>query len=252
MQESSTQSSTLLTMKKYFLILLFVSFAFSESPAQTATPKLVQLTNTMGDVFQASFSIRPEGRYRTIKGSPYLFEDWHPGIVAVQNDSTRVHLPMRYNVYGNEMQFIANQDTFAVANPLILDFISIDDRRFEYLAFNRSNDNSNMAYFEILNEGGFRLLKRFETKIIDGRDPVTPYHPQNDNDRFVLHSSLYLQTPDNPEPIGIPGAKIKWLELAGPNRDKLNVFIKSNRIKINKEKDLLKIIRFLNEFNGEI
>lgn len=227
------------------LIGLLLSFnTLSGQEVSTGNPNYIQVNNTMGDVFNYAFQIRPEGRYQQIKGSPYLYEEWIEGRVKMAGDSVFLHFPMRYNLYANEMQFIFRQDTFAVANPLAVEEIQLEDHRFVYLPFHH-RDNLNMAYFEILVEGPVDLLLRRESRLEWGTDPVTPYHCQNDHDRFVKKSIYYYWEEGQDEPVEMPPypREVYRLDFVKPHKE----YIKENRLKVRKEDDLIQLFNWINK-----
>lgn len=227
------------------LTFFFMSFLMINNlKAQEKDLTSVEILSSQG-VYESAFMIRPEGRYRKIKGTPYLNAKWMPGKVWLEGDSVPANFYMRYNVYGNEMQFIYKQDTFAIANPLSLSKIELDNQQFEYLAF-LHYENINMAYFVVITDGAYRLLARHEVRLQAGREPMTPYHPQNEYDRFVHLKSYYLQGPDEPNPFPVPASKKDWYAFAGKQKDELKAFLKEEKIHLTREEDLVKLIDFIN------
>lgn len=216
----------------------------NQSWGQSASANSFEVITSKG-ISSSAFRIRPEGRYRQIKGSPYLNEQWTAGQVWLDGDSIPGSFLMRYNIYGNEMQFIFNADTFAIGNPLLINDLDLDGRRFKYLAF-MYNDNPNMAFFETLVEGKWRLLARHQVVLQAGREPMTPYHPQNEYDRFVHQVIYYLQTADNPSPQPAPNSKREWLVLAASKQEQVNSYIKNNKLKVNRQEDLKRLVAFYN------
>lgn len=209
-------------------------------------PNYVEIFSTGFDGSQIACHIRPEGRYVELKGSPYLNESWTIGRILLKDDTVGAEFWMRYNVFGNEMQFINQQDTFAISNPLKLNAVYLNGHRFEYLPF-KFNKNDNLAYFEVLQEGKVRLLVRHSSRLESGMDPVTPYHCQNSYDRFIPGRYYYYQTTDMESPRELPAGKRDFLALSEIERPGLKEFLHSSKIKLHKEQDLQVLFTWINQ-----
>lgn len=230
--------------KGFVIVFIIVAGLIGSSKAQEGGLVSIDILNDQG-IFESAFKIRPEGRYREIQGSPYLNPDWKMGQIWLEGDSLPGIFSMRYNVYGNEMQFIVGNDTFAITNPFVVSSIVLDNREFKYLAFDH-NGNDNMAYFEVIAEGKYRLLALHKTILNQGKEPLTPYHPQTQNDQFLYVKTYFLQTPDEPNPVKVKDSKKFWATHLHENRTELNAFIRENRIRISRESDLVKLINWKN------
>lgn len=232
--------------RSFFLVLVFLWNIGEHSPVCSQVNNLLTIeVISSGGIYESAFRIRPEGRYREIKGSPYLEEKWNEGQIWLEGDSLPGVFDIRFNVFGNEMQFIHKKDTFAIGNPLMLDKIVFANRHFEYLAF-LHNDNHNMAYFEVLVDGKLRLLARHYVSLKLGREPLTAYHPQNEYDWFVSGSVYYLQSSTQVNPAVIPDRKKSWINMAEDKNDEISVFIKENRLKLHRKQDLISLVEFIN------
>lgn len=235
-------------MKNYLIFLLLSTALLCPDPATGQIDQNLTSIEIMGSqgVFESGFLIRPEGRYRQTKGSPYLYDEWKPGRVWMSGDTLPIKLSLRYNIYGNEMQFLYEQDTFAISNPFSVRGIELDGRYFEFLAF-MHHGNENMAWFEVLIDGPYRLLSWHGVRLDAGREPMTPYHPQNEYNRFVHVKKHYLQTPDNPDPMEAPDIRKEWVRLAGERGGVVKEFIRDERIRLHREDDLIRLVMKLND-----
>jgi len=232
-------------------IILSISFlvTFGYGKCQTvenAPLTYVEIFSTGFDGSRMAYHIQPEGRYTEIKGSPYLSDDWINGAIQLKTDSVASPFRMRYNIYGNEMQFIYLKDTFAVSNPLKVAAVWLDNRRFEYLPF-VINENQQYGYFEVMVEGHYRLLKLHGARLDAGRDPVTPYHCQNSTDRFVKTESWYFQTHEMSVPEALPESARSLSRIFPGSTPGLFEQMKTMRFRIHRETDLVGIFSWMNE-----
>ncbi|MFA6483742.1 MAG: hypothetical protein WCW62_14265 [Bacteroidales bacterium] len=233
---------------KIIFISLFFWVMFSAKGQENIKQQqtFVEIFSTGFDFSPVVIPIRPEGRYSDIKGSPYLSDQWADGSIMLINDTDSAGFRMRYNVYGNEMQFIHDADTMAIANPLKLNAVWLNGRRFEYLPF-ILNKNENMAYFEIITEGKIKLLVRHSIRLESGMDPVTPYHCQNSTDRFVAGKFYYYQTVGMEKPEELPLGKGAFLSLPPFNRPEVKEFIHERKIRLQKQDDLRVLFTWINQ-----
>jgi hypothetical protein len=233
--------------KNLFLILILIMpFTLKAQENQERRLQFVEVYSTGYDGTQIAYHINPQGRYQEIKGSPYLFEEWKEGAIMLKSDTVRVPFRMRFNVYGNEMQFIHGSDTFAISNPHKVGSVWLESRRFQYMPF-MLNGNQHYAYFEILVDGKYKLLKLNGIRLDAGTDPVTPYHCQNSTDRFVRTAAFYYQYPEGSEPVLMPSSRsgLSRVELWADR--KAGVFMKEARIHPGKESDLIRLFEWLNQ-----
>jgi hypothetical protein len=239
------------------IITVFAGLCFLMTAHAVAqeTDKLItnytEVFSTGYEGSQMALHIRPEGRYTEIKGTPYLFEPWCEGRILLKDDTIGGKFKMRYNVYGNEMQFINNLDTLAIANPLKVDAVWLNNRRFEYLSFTHNN-NANMAWFEVIGEGKTRLLVRYSSRLESGMDPVTPYHCQNSYDRFVSGKYYYYQTPEMESPQELPASRGSFLSIREFNKPDLREFIHARKINFHNEQDLNVLFTWINKSSNKI
>lgn len=222
---------------------LLMGLSLSGQVTSSSSLKYLQIDNTMGEMLTYAFQIRPEGRYVQLKGSPYLDEEWREGEVLLTGDSLSLNFPMRYNIYGNEMQFVYDEDTFAISNPLRVNEINLDGHRFVYLTFHHRKI-LNLAYFEILADGDFQLLLRRESVLEAGQRPVTPYHSQIDRHGFATRKFYYYQSKMMGEPSLLPGTRSKMLQMEEFSDQK--TMIRDLRIHPSREGDLVALFNTIN------
>jgi len=227
-------------------LLIGIATAASAQETDKQQPNYVEIFSTGYEGSQMAIHIRPEGRYVEVKGSPYLYESWTDGRIMLKDDTVGAEFRMRYNVYGNEMQFINRSDTFAISNPLKLNAVWLNGHRFEYLPFTL-NKNENMAYFEVLAEGKVKLLVRYSSRLESGMDPVTPYHCQNSYDRFVAGKFYYYQTIEMEAPMELPSGRRAFLSIKEFNSPDMNEFMHSRKISLHNDQDLNMLFTWINQ-----
>jgi len=233
--------------KNLFLILaIIIPAGLKSQENQDRGLHFVEIYSTGYDGTQVAYHINPEGRYQEIKGSPYLLDDWKEGAILLKTDSVPVSFLMRYNLYGNEMQFIHGSDTFAISNPHKVQAVWLGGRKYQYLPF-IINNNQQYGYFEVLVDGRFRLLKLNGIRLDAGTDPVTPYHCQNSTDRFVKTVAYYFQDPTGADPVLLPGNRMNISGVKSWEDRKAGDFLRKEKLHPGKEGDLVKFFEWLNQ-----
>ena len=189
-------------------------------------------------------------QYLSVEGSPYLYKSWSAGRILLVNDTVGAEYRIRFNVYGNEMQFINKSDTLIIANPQMISAILLDGHRFEYLPYFQGTTQE-MTYFEVIAEGKVRLLVRHSCRLDKGSGEVTPYSGRSTNDRFISEKFFYYQTVEMESPGELPLARNTFLSLPGFNTPDVKEYMTSQKIKLRNEQDLLKLFTWINQPTGK-
>jgi hypothetical protein len=88
-------------------------------------------------------------------GSPYLEKEFKKGTMKAIDGTLIPDLKYRYDIYMDRMEFIVNEDTAFIDLPLALEYVQIEERRFQYEVYMLVQDMVAAGYFEILYEGDF-------------------------------------------------------------------------------------------------
>ena len=234
------------TKSLLFLPAILIQLGLHAQENQDKGLHFVEVYSTGYDGTQLAYHINPEGRYQEIKGSPYLFEEWKEGAILLKDDSVPVSFKMRFNIYGNEMQFIYGSDTFAISNPHKVQSVWIDGRKFQYQPF-IVNNNQHYGYFEVLADGKYRLLKLNGARLDAGTEPVTPYHCQNSSDRFVRTIAYYYQDPSGADPSMLSTTRMNLASIRSGSGEKARDYLHDEKLRPGKEADLVRFFEWLNK-----
>ncbi|HNY01511.1 MAG TPA: hypothetical protein PKG48_02930 [Bacteroidales bacterium] len=124
--------------------------------------------------------------YYDIEGSPYYNGGFNDAVVYLK-DSSVVKMPLRYNIYGNKMEYKVNGINYEIANPVAIDHIELGGALFIYVPGIQSG-----TYAEVLRSGNCQLVQkravRFEPS--EGPKPVvgtiTPARFSPDPDTYYM------------------------------------------------------------------
>ncbi len=178
-------------------------------------------------------------KYADIQGIPYYYAKF----IDAKVGDTSGTIPIRYNIF---------LDTVEVSEKGTVNELPKDEPKpsftftttKEKLVFVRTNDIYSGHFFE-LNSGKYRILKKVVAKYI----PATPAPNSliaGTPAQFSLQKPLYFIQFENSF-IKIPKSG-KELATEMPHKGKeIKEFVDKNKIKFNREEDLVKLANFLNQ-----
>ena len=199
-------------------------------------------TNIQSDYssFKKSHAIFDE---KQITGSPYLTKRFTPATI-LRTDGTEIKdFKLRYNIYKNTMEFEKNGEVLAIANPATVQKIFMDGKIFTYSNYAISK-NVNSSYFEVLYEGSYQLLKKYEVTI---NEPTEKAYSL-DSVRFVRKSpQFYLRSSDGMAHLFYSQKSlIKVLQPISQNViDQIHV----HKINAKDEKQLIELMHYIDQKN---
>ncbi|MGN7707984.1 hypothetical protein [Chryseobacterium sp. JV274] len=225
-------------MKKITLIALLGMSSLLFSQANTIG------LNSAGGTHEVFFKIKSEGagralNYDEIIGSPYLNKNF--SIAKVADDYEKA--PVRYNTLRDEIEFQKNGTTLALPKEEKFSRIEIFSPKTILVSLD-TQDDLNGYFFELVNDKT-GLYKKIQTKFIDAVPAANSYATDRPASFKTLDPVYYIKTESGY--IKKP-KKIKDIANAFPaKKDDIEKFAKSNNIKVNKEEDLIKLVKFLNQ-----
>ncbi len=171
--------------------------------------------------------------YSDIQGTPYMHTDYKKAIVG---DFTNV-IPARYNAYTDEVEVKLNEKVQSLPK----------EKAYSHIRFSETNekliyivDEDQKGYYYILSEGNVSLLRRNVIKFID-EQPAQSSYATTQPAKFQHLKPIYFLYKDFKL---IPVKKESDLLKSFPNKD-IKTILKENKIKLDKEEDLIKLAQIL-------
>jgi hypothetical protein len=176
--------------------------------------------------------------YDDVNGSPYHTPDFvQSRVVFPKGDTVPVNL--RFDLFSNEMEF-KNKDWILWMDKNNVNNILYGDEKLILTALPRSKG---LFYLFVLEEGDYSLLVKrsvaFHKAVPTGayKDAVPMRFLPEANEYYIKKGSC---TPN------MIGQKKDLDDLISGN-SKANEFVKKEKIKVSRENDLVKLVKFLNE-----
>jgi hypothetical protein len=196
------------------------------------------------DVIQSNKLVQTGGNILEVPlgepGSMYLDDEFFPGNLVLKDNTTMDNLPLRYNIYFQQMQFIQGTDTLAFKNPSELKSLRFNGRTFIYLPFD--NDGViDSSYFELMGDGYCKMLMRRKVEyheIIDRKNC-------DQSMTYVKTASPYLQKQGEPAKKCIKTSKGVCTFFAD-EKEEITKFIEVNDLNMKKCEDIKEVVAFYN------
>lgn len=177
-------------------------------------------------------------QYKDVDGSPYLNDNFMEGVLYFK-DTTTLRLPLRYNIFTDDMEYQFQGLNYVVANPEKLNKIVLGESVFVYMPFTQSE-----GYFELMESGTCTLyqkrLIRYKPaegpKLIQGVAIPAVFERKRDIFYMVFNDLRALRIENLKSALNALNDKITQIE----------IFAKSEKIKNTKKENLVKIVKYYN------
>lgn len=182
--------------------------------------------------------------YKDVEGSPFLPKEFREGKIQIKDEGLYGG-KLRYDMYANEMQFIAKENIYAVAFPENIEFIEIEDMMFIYAHYLSATSSVALkeSYFVVLMNGNCKLLARKAVLLLEA-ESTKPYVPAKPAQFNRKKDSYYIKKKNLPA-IKITNRKSLIGILADKETEVLS-FIKKEKISYKNPEDLKKLVEHYN------
>jgi hypothetical protein len=180
---------------------------------------------------------------KNYKGSPYFNDDFVLGNIYRGDTLISKDIPLRYNIFSNEIEVKETlEQPHEEAKPLTKSseiYVKINEVLIVLVPLNGKDEDG--SYFQVLHEGKkVDLLKRVEIKYTAPKKAKTSI-TRDLKGVFANKDTYFLQT-KNGKMYELPKAKKKKFMVFGNKKEALEQYAKENRLNINKEHDLKRLI----------
>jgi len=176
-------------------------------------------------------------------GSPYFNDEFVLGNIYQGDALIAKDTPLRYNIFSNEIEVKETLDEpDEDAKPLTKTsdiYVKINEVIIVLIPYNGSDEEG--SYFQVLYEGKkVDLLKKVEIEFTTPKKASTSI-TRDLKGAFTNEDTYFLQTKSG-RMFQMPRAKNKKFLVFGKAQDTLKAFAKENRLNINKEHDLKRLV----------
>ncbi|WP_103071007.1 hypothetical protein [Aquimarina sediminis] len=239
------------------LALLTNYSSFSQKMWKSEAPANQQGRNLkLDDLFNQVKKLSKEDILANIKGSPYLSENFTQGDVYFEADPVG-KLYMRYNAFSDEIEVKKNtndKDYSALIKSKLIN-CNLNQQQLIYSTYKPIDKMAEEGYLISLTNpsNSYTLYKRIKTIFKDrGVEQATSLSKVSEA-KFSTFTTYYLLAKDSKEAKQLP-KKQKKISSLFPEQDRsvISDYIKEQNINPKKEKDLIKLINFVNGLGQKI
>jgi hypothetical protein len=186
--------------------------------------------------YERSFSEKSD-----ILGSPCENAAFISGDVYVNRNQHYTDIPLRYNIYTNQIQFRKpTGEIFEISPPEIIDSVFIGKSRYTYYSY-QSGSKTQKSFFKVLTSGNPTLLLKMNIVLKEAEKPgaykdAVPASFERMQDDFYLADNTG-------DAIKFSGKK-DFLEILPSHKTESEQFIKQNKTKFNRQEDVIKLMEF--------
>jgi len=200
---------------------------------------VVWFPNSFQDDFSFDKRYKKENAhdYKDIEGSPYLNSEFINGAFYMK-DTLAIKLPIRYNIYADQMEYQSEGVNYVVGSPQNLSRIVLGGSVFIYLPFNGKG-----GYFELFESGKCKLVQkmRVDFKPSEGSKPVVGLTKS----RFEKYPDVFFLVINQNQAFRI-GNMNSVMKALPDQKTKIETFIKQEKIRDTKKENLIKIAKYYN------
>jgi hypothetical protein len=219
------------TCKIYIIIILTISSQMLVG--QIWDPSIAQFLT-----LKRSFPER-ENEYKNIEGTPYVNDEFTDGVFFLK-DTVAIQLPIRYNMYTDEMEYQLKGSNYVVGNPLVLKKVKLGESIYVYLQFIQKG-----GYFELFELGKCTIVQKKAVDLKPAEETKPIVAPMGVTAKFIRKSDIYYFVVHDSLTYKIENMK-SVTDALQDQKPKIESFIKQEKIKNTKKGNLIKIAKYYN------
>ena len=182
-----------------------------------------------------------------VEGSKYIQDDFNMATISIYSG---YKFNVKYNAYDDEMEVQGKDNkSFALNKNEKSAEVTFVNNNITYGLFDYANSDGQKVpgYFQKLSVGEtVALLKKEKIMFIEEKVSKTGYDTYRPPKFKRLNDQFFIKLKESPVAIEFPKNKKNIASLFPNKKDKILKFIKENKIKTNKEEDLIKLTNYIN------
>lgn len=224
---------------RFFFILFLLLHYHSFLNAQYQEKKLNDLRASSKNTNEETLT------YKDVSGSPYKYNEFKPGQVIFKGNSDTTY-KMNYDLYQNALEYEENESIYAVTNADDISKIIIDQDVIIYSKYFENDILKKGFFIEIISDF-VSLYKKESVSVKPIRKSSIEYINSNHEIKFNKKRDRYYLSIYG-DPLVLITTKKELLKQFF-SHPVVRDYIKNEKIRINSEKDLIKLVTFLNNYD---
>lgn len=183
-----------------------------------------------------------------IKGSPFYGEDWNKGYVLLGDNHIAKNIPLRFNIYTNEIYFLLDSTVLVVSPNIPVAEFGINDKsdsnkitifRCGYPAI---NNNIQKTFYNVVVNNKITLLRHYDKRIMEAANSTGAFER-----KFIDSESWYIYDSSKNKMVQIKKNKNSLLAALPEYSDKIQTIVQEKNLKLKNEKDWSRLLNELSD-----
>jgi len=182
-----------------------------------------------------------------IAGTQFFIDDWKYGSIKMLNNFVYNNVSVRLNLQTQEVHFLNPNKTEMAVSPelvkelFIYDKIDGQDTLYDFqCGFPAVEKQTEKDFYLVLSSGKVKLLKSIKKEITQLRDNLSGEEKRE----FTTYENYFLFADNMLQPVKLKKESI--LQSMHGHEDKIDAFVKSNKLSYKSPRDLKKIVEYYN------
>lgn len=192
----------------------------------------------------------------SVEGTPFLFDNWLKGYLVLINDAKLEGIKINLLNQDGELQVSKpiegidiryNIDESKIKYFIVFDSVTHRERRFDYLKFDKSgNESSKGFFFEVLFDGSASFLK-LASKEFKQAEEAKAYDLGTKKSRYILEETYLIKGGSSSviQPLVLKKKSFENI-FNSENFKKAETIMKNNKLKWSNESDIVQLLGLLN------
>ncbi|HVI48744.1 MAG TPA: hypothetical protein VM802_28000 [Chitinophaga sp.] len=185
-----------------------------------------------------------ESKYVDVQGTPYLQDEWAKGSIQMKIGKTFTDLMLKYDMVEDAPLFKGKQgeSIYFAEFPQAFTITDLKDNHLQQFrsGYKPVKGATAQSYYEVLADGKVQLLKR-KVKVLREDKP----YGSATTVRKIDENINYFIAKDG-QPVNIKKSERAVLEAIGDKNSELEAYIRSNKLNVKNDEDLIKLVAYYN------
>lgn len=226
----------------FFIILLPIACIAQSSIGGNETRGMDMNTYPYGTIAEIGFISS-----KTI-GSYYLNDNWLIGSIKLTSGEDISDYPLKLDLENNYIEIKTDKGIKVLEGNRIKNFSwfdGISTREFININEVDSKEAHSDGFLQVLEAGdNWSLYKRYSTKLVEG-NYIAALDAGNPDNKIVKNEDYLLYNQE--QVFELPRSKKNFASLITGKEEEVLNYIKENHLNLKDEKDLIKIVKFVNQ-----
>lgn len=175
-------------------------------------------------------------------GTPFMNNEFVKGDVVTVKGEVLKDVLLRYNVYSDVMEGKLKDVCYEIDSKGMVKRVTLEGKTYDYLKYKIDNDEK-FGYLELLEDGEWKLYRHHIKKFKEAQPPRAMQESGSKAKFSDLPAIYFLMKEGDETAVGFRNNK-DLVNIFTDNKNEVQDFIKSNKLKSNNQEDLKKLLSY--------